>query len=87
MLDERPGKRRDATNHLSFNHSQQPRDAFAKSSWFRDQAQHKIPIARKIVEVSRMHDDARFSQQINSQLFISSQHRNAQHDVPTAFDL
>jgi len=51
--------------YSSFDHLQQPRDACAKVCGLRDQAQHEMAFAGKIVEVSRMHDDSHLAQEIN----------------------
>src|SRR5208282_6572958 len=63
--------------HSDSNHLQQSVDTLAKVVWLGDQAQHKIAFVRKIVEVSRMHDDAHLPQEIDGQVLVSSKDRDA----------
>ena len=55
------------------------------SSLARDQTQHQISIARKIIKMPRMHHHRLLPHQLNRQLLIRPRHRNPQYRVPSAF--
>src|ERR1700690_161416 len=59
-----------------------PRNRFRKNSLRRQEANHQIPIARKIKEVPRMHVNIPRSNQLNSQLLIRPRNRHAQNRIP-----
>src|SRR5208337_5578961 len=52
-----------------------------------DQAEHEMAFAGKIVEVAGMNDDTHLPQEVDGQIFVSSKDGNAQHNVPSSFDL
>src|ERR1700690_2091150 len=64
-----------------------PRNRFRKNSLRRQEANHQIPIARKIKEVPRMHVNIPRSNQLNSQLLIRPRNRHAQNRIPPTLKL
>src|ERR1017187_5568015 len=65
---------------------EQTRDSRAKYFRFRNQAQHKMSVAREVIEMSRMYADLCMSEQTDGKVFVTLEHRHAQHGVPSAVD-
>src|SRR5271169_6560557 len=71
---------------IGCNELQHAADSVLENLRLRDQAEDQISFCWKIVEMSRLHQNIRLTQQPDSEVLVRASNRGPQHGIPAAFD-